>query len=138
MSGPSRVSTNLLVSALVGIAASYAGLYLFGWLVGTLPNPPRWVSEHAILYVYSLRLVVWLPIVLLCALIVSRTARSKSAVFGVIAGGIAMFALLAQLFTIDDARDYTFGYVATTYWLELVLVAGLIPLVSVLWRPRGA
>jgi hypothetical protein len=134
MSVPAGAAFSFAMSALIGVAASFAGLYVFGLLVGALPNPPRWIAAHPALYVPALRTLIWLPIVVLCAFLISRLARSKAVAFGIVAGLFGACALLFQAY----ASGYSALSLGAGVWVELALLLIALPLACVIWRPRVA
>jgi len=136
MTPSSRIAATLIASVFLGVLVAFGGLYAFGVAIGTLPTPPRWITSHPSIYIPALRVLVWLPLVVLCAFLVARLARSRAIGFGVIAGVGGFVALLAQLRASEYANGLSLPALASTYWVEVALLVAVLPLLCALWRPR--
>ena len=136
MTPSSKTVAALIASAFLGVLVAFGGLYAFGVTVGTLPTPPRWITSYPSIYVPVLRFLVWLPLIVLCAFLVARLARSRAVGFGVVAGVGGLIALLAQLHASEYASGLSLATLAASYWVEVALLVAVLPLLSGLWGPR--
>ena len=136
MTPSSKTATTLIASAFLGVLVAFGGLYAFGAAVGSLPTPPGWITLHPSIYVPVLRFVVWLPLIVLCAFLVGRLARSRAVGFGVVAGVCGLIALLAQLRASEYANGLSLAVLGASYWVEVALLVAVLPLLCALWRPR--
>src|SRR6266581_6596550 len=127
MTPSSRTAATLIASVVLGVLVAFGGLYAFGVTVGTLPTPPRWITAHPSIYVPVLRFLVWLPLIVLCAFLVARLARSRAVGFGVVAGVGGLVALLAQLHASEYANGLSVAALGVTYWVEVALLVAVLP-----------
>lgn len=127
-----RVAAVLIGSVFLGALSAFGGLYAFGVAVGTLPTPPHWITTVPNVYVPALRFLVWLPVVALCAFLITRVARSKVVALGVVAGLSGLFVLLVQLRSSAYSNGLSITALIATYWVEVALLLAGVPILCAL------